>query len=418
MNLKKKAIEDAIQLVNLSISPKDAKRYYQFIKESTSLKNKYKRLESEAKAIYQSKLIDLAKAKKRKEKLPSTPQSLKQAFKQELLEFKAKFEKELQKISPENLQGIVKNMNEGYAKIEKPYLKQKQKLMLQLLLNPIHWLRFYDHFWKALKPIVPEAIQQVEEARYKDYQKLMNDEAIAMAKLVGIEDQLNKRPAQLSGGQQQRVAIARALVKKPKVLLLDEPLSNLDARLRLQTREEIKRIQKEIGITTVFVTHDQEEAMSISDEIVLMNFGAEQQKGNPQDVYNQPANLFVAKFLGTPQLNLYQGTLKSGKVMLQDQVVFESSALKNKSMDEVLIGVRPEGYEMDEKGTLTLQPQFIEMIGRDVSLVASHPQAQTPSIRIILNSDDFSVKPKQSIKVKLKPHKTFIFEKATGRRLA
>jgi multiple sugar transport system ATP-binding protein len=363
-------------------------------------------------------LIDLAKAKKRKEKLPSTPQSLKQAFKQELLEFKAKFEKELQKISPENLQGIVKNMNEGYAKIEKPYLKQKQKLMLQLLLNPIHWLRFYDHFWKALKPIVPEAIQQVEEARYKDYQKLMNDEAIAMAKLVGIEDQLNKRPAQLSGGQQQRVAIARALVKKPKVLLLDEPLSNLDARLRLQTREEIKRIQKEIGITTVFVTHDQEEAMSISDEIVLMNFGAEQQKGNPQDVYNQPANLFVAKFLGTPQLNLYQGTLKSGKVMLQDQVVFESSALKNKSMDEVLIGVRPEGYEMDEKGTLTLQPQFIEMIGRDVSLVASHPQAQTPSIRIILNSDDFSVKPKQSIKVKLKPHKTFIFEKATGRRLA
>jgi multiple sugar transport system ATP-binding protein len=158
--------------------------------------------------------------------------------------------------------------------------------------------------------------------------------------------------------------------------------------------------------------------MSISDEIVLMNFGAEQQKGNPQDVYNQPANLFVAKFLGTPQLNLYQGTLKSGKVMLQDQVVFESRALKNKSMDEVLIGVRPEGYEMDEKGPLTLQPQFIEMIGRDVSLVASHPQAQTPSIRIILNSDDFSVKPKQSIKVKLKPHKTFIFEKATGRRLA
>lgn len=309
-------------------------------------------------------------------------------------------------------------MNDAYAAIEKPYLKQKQSLKLQLLLNPMNWFHFNDHFWKALKPIVPETIKQVEEARYKDYQKLMHDEAVAMAKLVGIEDQLNKRPAQLSGGQQQRVAIARALVKKPKVLLLDEPLSNLDARLRLQTREEIKRIQKEIGITTVFVTHDQEEAMSISDEIVLMNFGAEQQKGNPQDVYNQPANLFVAKFLGTPQLNLYQGTLKSGKVMLQDQVVFESSALKNKSMDEVLIGVRPEGYEMDEKGTLTLQPQFIEMIGRDVSLVASHPQAQTPSIRIILNSDDFSVKPKQSIKVKLKPHKTFIFEKATGRRLA
>lgn len=418
MNLKKKAIEDAIQLANILISPKDAKHYYQFLKESTSLKNKYKRLESEAKAIYQSKLIDLAKAKKQKQNTKISQASLSQSFKEQLKQFKASFEKEMQKISPQNLAKIVKKMNEAYANIEKPYLKEKQKVMFKLLLNPLNWLGFNQHFWKALKPIVPESIKPVEEARYKDYQKLMNDEAIAMAKLVGIEDQLNKKPAQLSGGQQQRVAIARALVKKPKVLLLDEPLSNLDARLRLQTREEIKRIQKEIGITTVFVTHDQEEAMSISDEIVLMNFGAEQQKGNPQDVYNKPANLFVAKFLGTPQLNLYEGTLKNGKVLIQDQIVFESSQLKSKSMDEVLIGVRPEGYEMDEKGPLTLQPQFIEMIGRDVSLVASHAQAQTPSIRIILNSDEFSVKPNQSIKVKLKPHKTFIFEKATGRRLA
>jgi multiple sugar transport system ATP-binding protein len=418
MNLKKKTIEDAIKLAHLSILPKEAQRYYQFVKESSNLKNKYKRLESEAKAVYQSKIIDLSKIKQNQEKNTKSLASLRQSFQEQLKQFKLNFEKELQKISPENLQTMVSKINNAYAVIEKPYQQQKQKLMLKLLLNPIHWLNFNSHLWNALKTMVPESIKAVEEARYKDYRKLMNDEAIAMAKLVGIEDQLHKKPAQLSGGQQQRVAIARALVKKPKVLLLDEPLSNLDARLRLQTREEIKRIQKEIGITTVFVTHDQEEAMSISDEIVLMNFGAEQQKGNPQDVYNQPANLFVAKFLGTPQLNLYQGSLKSGKVMIQDQVVFEASALKNKTMDEVLIGVRPEGYEMDEKGTLTLQPQFIEMIGRDVSLVASHPQAQTPSIRIILNSDDFAVKPNQSIKVKLKPHKTFIFEKSTGRRLA
>ncbi len=416
MNLKKKSIEEAMKSTNLSILPKEAKRYYQFIKQSTSLKNKYKRLESEAKASFQSKLLDISKSKK--EKATNSPSLLRASFKNQLKQFQANFEKEMQKITPENLESIVTKMNDAYATIEKPYQKQKRRIILQLLLNPIHWFHFNVHVWKAIKSIVPEAIKPVEEARYKDYQKLMNDEAIAMAKLVGIEDQLNKKPAQLSGGQQQRVAIARALVKKPKVLLLDEPLSNLDARLRLQTREEIKRIQKEIGITTVFVTHDQEEAMSISDEIVLMNFGAEQQKGNPQDVYNQPANLFVAKFLGTPQLNLYQGVLKNGKVMIQDQVVFESSSLKNKSMDEVLIGVRPEGYEMDEKGTLTLQPQFIEMIGRDVSLVASHPQAQSPSIRIILNSDEFSVKPNQLIKVRLKPHKTFIFEKTTGRRLA
>ena len=117
------------------------------------------------------------------------------------------------------------------------------------------------------------------------------------AKLVQVEEYLERKPSQLSGGQQQRVAIARALVKKPRVLLLDEPLSNLDARLRLQTREEIRRIQKETGITTVFVTHDQEEAMSISDQIVVMKFGVLQQIDSPQEVYNNSANLFVAQFL-------------------------------------------------------------------------------------------------------------------------
>ncbi|MDD3129280.1 MAG: ABC transporter ATP-binding protein, partial [Candidatus Izemoplasmatales bacterium] len=119
-----------------------------------------------------------------------------------------------------------------------------------------------------------------------------------MANLVGIGELLDRKPSQLSGGQQQRVAIARALVKKPRVLLLDEPLSNLDARLRLQMREEIKRIQRETGITTIFVTHDQEEAMSISDKMVVLDFGKYQQYDAPQEMYNQPDNLFVAKFLG------------------------------------------------------------------------------------------------------------------------
>lgn len=133
---------------------------------------------------------------------------------------------------------------------------------------------------------------------------------VKYSRLVGIEELLDRKPKQLSGGQQQRVAIARALVKEPKVLLLDEPLSNLDARLRLQTREEIKRIQRETGITTVFVTHDQEEAMSISDEIVVMKLGVEQQRGNPQYVYDQPINQFVAKFLGTPPINIFKGKVE------------------------------------------------------------------------------------------------------------
>ena len=118
-----------------------------------------------------------------------------------------------------------------------------------------------------------------------------------MMERVGLSDRMGHYPNQLSGGQQQRVAIARALVKMPRVLLLDEPLSNLDARLRLQTREEIRRIQKETGITTIFVTHDQEEAMSICDMIVVMKDGVLQQIGQPQEVYDNPKNLFVAKFL-------------------------------------------------------------------------------------------------------------------------
>ena len=130
----------------------------------------------------------------------------------------------------------------------------------------------------------------------------MEEKMLAAAKLVQIEQLLERKPSEMSGGQQQRVAIARALVKTPRVLLLDEPLSNLDARLRLQTREEIRRIQRETGVTTVFVTHDQEEAMSISDVIVVMKDGVLQQTGKPQEVYNDPDNLFVARFLGTPPI--------------------------------------------------------------------------------------------------------------------
>ncbi|MBO5776556.1 MAG: ABC transporter ATP-binding protein, partial [Clostridia bacterium] len=144
----------------------------------------------------------------------------------------------------------------------------------------------------------------------------MLQRAYEAAKLVQIDELMERKPSELSGGQQQRVAIARALVKMPRVLLLDEPLSNLDARLRLQTREEIRRIQRETQITTIFVTHDQEEAMSISDMIVVMKLGVVQQIGAPQDVYDSPENLFVAKFLGTPPINVFDGAIKDGKVYI------------------------------------------------------------------------------------------------------
>lgn len=167
----------------------------------------------------------------------------------------------------------------------------------------------------------------LENIRPKMPKEEMDAIALEMAKLVDIDRYLDRKPKELSGGQQQRVAIARALAKKPQVLLLDEPLSNLDARLRLQTREEIKRIQRETGITTIFVTHDQEEAMSISDFIVVMKFGEIQQIGKPQDVYDEPANLFVAKFLGSPAINVFDGKIKDNKLYVND-VVFEAKGYK------------------------------------------------------------------------------------------
>jgi multiple sugar transport system ATP-binding protein len=194
---------------------------------------------------------------------------------------------------------------------------------------------------------------------------------IEMAQLVGLGEMLDRKPKELSGGQQQRVAIARALVKKPRVLLLDEPLSNLDARLRLQTREEIKRIQRETGITTVFVTHDQEEAMSISDEIVVMKDGVIQQMGEPQFVYDHPINLFVAQFLGSPQINVFKGEIKANKIYISGMVVGKS----NLPDQLVKIGVRAEGFIVDatKKSEFKFEIDLVETIGRDTTLIIEVP---------------------------------------------
>ncbi|MBQ2279264.1 MAG: ABC transporter ATP-binding protein [Clostridia bacterium] len=242
----------------------------------------------------------------------------------------------------------------------------------------------------------------------------MVEKAAQIAGLVQIDGLLERKPSELSGGQQQRVAIARALVKMPRVLLLDEPLSNLDARLRLQTREEIKRIQRETGITTIFVTHDQDEAMSISDRIVVMKDGVLQQIGKPQDVYDDPVNLFVAKFLGTPPINVFEGFVKDGKLHIGEDTVLD---VRGAADEDVWVGIRPEGFVLDENGPFTCTLSGLEVMGRDVSVVSTNGKSANPVIRSIISAENKVDLASPTVRFTLKPKKVFIFRKSTEERI-
>lgn len=242
----------------------------------------------------------------------------------------------------------------------------------------------------------------------------MEQKALEAARLVQIEELMNRRPGELSGGQQQRVAIARALVKMPKVLLLDEPLSNLDARLRLQTREEIRRIQKATKITTIFVTHDQEEAMSISDMIVVMKDGVVQQIGKPQEVYDDPANLFVAKFLGTPPINVFYGRIKDAKLYIGDSAVLDVEGIADR---EVYVGIRPEGFILKEDGPFLCELNGVEVMGRDISVVSTHSASVNPTVRSIIGTDNHVDTDRPAVRFALMPRKVFLFDKETEERI-
>ena len=243
---------------------------------------------------------------------------------------------------------------------------------------------------------------------------VMLEKALEAAKLVQIDSLMDRKPSELSGGQQQRVAIARALVKMPRVLLLDEPLSNLDARLRLQTREEIKRIQRETGVTTVFVTHDQDEAMSISDMIVVMKEGIVQQIGKPQEVYDEPVNLFVAKFLGTPPINVFSGRISQGKLYIGDDCIFDTSLEEER---EVYVAVRPEGFIPDKSGAFRAKLKALEVMGRDTSVVSAHSASLNESVRSIISAENKIDMSEEYISFTLKKSKVFVFDKETEERV-
>ena len=186
------------------------------------------------------------------------------------------------------------------------------------------------------------------------------------------------------------------------------------SRLRLQTREEIRRIQRETGITTVFVTHDQEEAMSISDLIVVMKLGVVQQIGKPQEVYDDPTNLFVAKFLGTPPINVLEGAVKDGKLIIGGDAVMNVAGVADQ---DVYIGIRPEGFEMAENGALQCQLSNVEVMGRDVSVVCTNDASCNPVIRAIINADNKVDLSMNAVRFNLKPHKVFLFHKETEERI-
>ena len=268
------------------------------------------------------------------------------------------------------------------------------------------------------------------KGRDKMSREEMRAKAEEAARLVQIDQLLERKPSELSGGQQQRVAIARALVKVPRVLLLDEPLSNLDARLRLQTREEIRRIQKETGITTVFVTHDQEEAMSISDMIVVMEAGVVQQIARPQLIYEDPVNLFVAKFLGTPPINVFDGEVKGGVLYIGNDAVLKvapDSNWKEGAADAapgvplregaVTVGVRPEGFIPGDGGKLHCGLTAVEVMGRDTSIVATNAAAVNGSIRTIVSTEVIGTAKGTAVDFDLKPLRTYLFDKDTGERV-
>lgn len=238
--------------------------------------------------------------------------------------------------------------------------------------------------------------------------------AIEMAKLVHVDMLLKRKPKELSGGQQQRVAIARALIKNPRVLLLDEPLSNLDARLRIEMREEIRRIQQKTKITTIFVTHDQEEAMSISDKIILMKSGVLQQKDDPQKLYDSLGNCFVADFLGNPPINKTCGVIQKGTIMLNDNCpVPVAGANTIADGTEVTLSIRAESIVLKDDGDIDAVVDTRYVIGKEVLAYLKIGQY---SVRAYIPAEK-ELQHNEHVRISLKQTGVFVFDATNGERL-
>ena len=229
------------------------------------------------------------------------------------------------------------------------------------------------------------------------------------AALVRIDALLDRRPSQLSGGQQQRVALARALVKRPHLLLLDEPLSNLDAALRLSMRTEIRRVQRELGVTTILVTHDQIEATTMADRIVVMNAGKVEQEGTAKDLYERPQTLFVASFVGSPPINLFDGQAAAGTLKVQNATL----RLAGSASGNVVLGIRPESLKVNGTGT-PATILAVEPMGREVLYSAD---CALGLIHFIEGGAEARHREGENVSLAFSPEHALLFDKATGRRL-
>jgi len=238
------------------------------------------------------------------------------------------------------------------------------------------------------------------------------ESVILAAKKVQLEPELERFPRELSGGQQQRVALARLLIRNPHLFLMDEPLSNLDAKLRVQMRAEIKHLQHELGITTIYVTHDQIEAMTIADRIAVMNKGVVQQIGKPKDIYNDPDNLFVAGFIGSPMMNFIQGDLHEGNFIGQGVSVNRVGGGTHKG---VVLGVRPEDTVIDngDGGNFSAPIFSVEMTG-EASLVNTKVGDNFFSIRA---DKDFVGEIGKKVNVRIDSNKIFLFDSVSEQRI-
>ena len=267
----------------------------------------------------------------------------------------------------------------------------------------------YPHMTVLQNICFPLEVQKVPKAERLE-------RAMDIAKLVHVDTMMKRHPAELSGGQQQRVAIARALVKNPRLLLLDEPLSNLDARLRLEMREEIRRIQQRTGVTTIFVTHDQEEAMSISDRIVLMKLGVLQQNDLPQNLYDQPANQFVADFLGNPPINNLRGVVKGGRFALEDGSASCDCSLCAGAGEgrRVTLALRAESAVVGQEGPLSCEVTSIYQMGKEEMAYLRFGNSE---FRAYISVED-GLKRGQKVNVALRGRGVFLFDTETGERIA